>query len=80
MAIIRTEVNVKTIKCHKVYIRKLRNTKKVSNFSTNILSNNYQSGEIGVIIDITHQSRKGKFVNIKENIYIYLYKNNFLKK
>jgi hypothetical protein len=46
----------------------------------NILSNNHQSAEMGNVIDKIDQSRKGKFVNIKENIYVYLYKNNLLKK
>jgi hypothetical protein len=73
--------------CHKVYIgqtgrkltgykniRNIRFNKEESAFAQHILGKGHQYGPMEQIMEMTGCARKGNIMNIKENCYIYQFK------
>jgi hypothetical protein len=63
------------IRC-KEHISSIKYNRKDSEYTTHILNNAHCYGKIEDIMEKTDYARKGHTMNIKENFYIYLYKQH----
>jgi hypothetical protein len=59
---------------YKEHLGSIRCNKDDSAYATHILSNMHQYGNIEEIIDRIDHEKKGRIMNIRENLYIYMYK------
>jgi hypothetical protein len=60
---------------YKEHIRSPRKNKEGLAFALHILNNKHQYGQMEDVVDKMDHAKKRKIMNIKENAYIYLYKN-----
>jgi hypothetical protein len=59
---------------YKEHIRNIRFNIDESAFAQHILDKGYQYGPMGKIVELIKYTRKGNIMNIKENYYIYKFK------